>query len=332
MLRISVSAALCILICASLLSSCVRFECSDSDPACNDLTAALQAWWLASEGRLVAALGKAGTPNAGELWLKEPGGNWELVQSAPQLFRDVAYLNGQYLAVTQQNIYRSLDARNWQILSPLDEFRGLAFGNGVFLATSTAGPCPYYSSDGINWTLSVCGLSDKYVAAFDGAKLMAMGWLDPIYSADGINWNTSSGACNADQTESMAAAAGRFVGVGSTGTVCYSSDGGANATGYTHALLLNDIAYHPLTARFYASALAGANGGIRSSPDGTAGSWSGDLSGGSADFYSIRAVRGALYAGGPDGTIFVSIDGAHWNGYPGPTRPGFVTYAVIGPP
>lgn len=317
-----------------LASLCRPFECTETDPGCSFTALTIPALLNAlREPTLLVALGKTSPPMAGEVWIKEPGKDWQKTLTTSTFVRDLGYASGAFYAVAAGKIHRSADGRNWQLVSNAAEFRSFAAGAGRLIVSASSGFCPYYSIDGISWTLSGCGSSDKMVAAFNGVNFMVAGDGDPIYSNDGLTWNNSGGSCAGDAARAISVGgAGRFVAVSPTGTVCTSSDAGVSAVGYTHALQLEDIIYHPNSGRFYAVGANTANGGIRSSLDGSAGSWSANQFGGGVDLFSVRVVTGALYAGGANGSIFRSGDGTSWNSIGGPPVANLQTYAVIAAP
>lgn len=313
---------------------CRPFECANTDAACNFDAAALTGYLLGlQEPTLIVALGAPSPPLSGEMWRRAPGQPWQRTLTTATYFRDVGYAAGAFYAVAGGEIHRSTDGSNWQLVSNAAEFRAFAVGAGRHVVSVSSGFCPYTSVDGITWVLSVCGASDKMVVVYNGANFIVAGDGAPIYSADGLSWNNSGGSCTGDVARAAAAgAAGRFVAVGPTGTVCTSSDDGVTGVGYTHALQFEDIIYHPNSGRFYAVGANTANGGIRSSPDGSAGSWSGNLFTGGVDLYSIRVTAGALYAGGQNGTIYRSVDGVVWSDIGGPGTANLRTYAVLAAP
>lgn len=80
---------------------------------------------------------------------------------------------------------------NWQAASPAAFFRGLAFGNGLFVGVSSVF---YYSSDGISWTIGSY-LGSEYVT-FGNGKFVAVGYANVSgvptsfihTSLDGVTW------------------------------------------------------------------------------------------------------------------------------------------------
>ncbi|MCL2094110.1 MAG: hypothetical protein FWH12_07945 [Treponema sp.] len=196
--------------------------------------------------------------------------------------------------------------------------RGIAYGGGRFVAVSDGGRMAY-SENGTSWTgipseearfsaANIQGIaygSNKFVAVGAGGRM--------AYSTDGTSWTviergTGTGPnpptpgdsqFGTNQINGIAYGNGRFVAVGASGRMAYSSDG-INWTG-----------------------IAGGTG-TGASPTVPGASGFGENS-----IYGVAYGGGRFVAGGQNGRMAYSTDGINWTGIAGgegtgasPTVPG----------
>lgn len=168
------------------------------------------------------------------------------------------------------------DITAWQASSPTQGFRGMAFGNGLFVGASST---IAYSSDGITWTSAGSFFPLEYVA-FGNGLFVAVGYatvgVTPTSfirtSPDGINW-----------------------------TVRTPSE----------AMWFQAISYG--NGLFVAVARFGTNR-IMTSPDGI--TWTSRTTSINPTFTGVAYGNGiwvAVSLGSPGGTTFTSYDGINWD-------------------
>jgi hypothetical protein len=122
------------------------------------------------------------------------------------------------------------DITDWQPASPSAGFRGMAFGNGLFVGTFSL---IYYSTDGITWNTVPTGFSVEYVT-FGNGLFVAVGYANVsgvltsfiATSSNGINW-TARTPSEAMWFQDIAFGNGLFVAVARAGTnrIMTSPDG-----------------------------------------------------------------------------------------------------------
>ena len=132
---------------------------------------------------------------------------------------------------------------NWTEISGIEEnnWRGICYGNGKFVATALDGTNRVtYSTDGINWTAASASEQHYwYSVAYGNGKFVSVGTISGtsndvdrvMYSTDGINWTTANATYNHNWS-SVCYGNGYFVAVaqddGGTNTnkrIMYSTDG-----------------------------------------------------------------------------------------------------------
>jgi hypothetical protein len=122
------------------------------------------------------------------------------------------------------------DITDWQAATPAQGFRGMAFGNGLFVGASST---IAYSSDGITWTSAGSFFPLEYVA-FGNGLFVAVGYADVAgvptsfirTSPDGINWTVRTPS-EAMWFQAISYGNGLFVAVARFGTnrIMTSPDG-----------------------------------------------------------------------------------------------------------
>lgn len=120
------------------------------------------------------------------------------VSSSNRRWSWIAFGNGIYVATTDNSQYYaySTDGINWTEVSSDFSLRSVTFGNNIFVMT-TVGKTRY-STDGINWTQGTISSSGKEVKFVNDRFIL---WDNShwnastiYYSLDGINWTTLSSA------------------------------------------------------------------------------------------------------------------------------------------
>ena len=116
-----------------------------------------------------------------------------------------------------------------QRTTPSSEWRGIAYGNGLFIAVSSTGTNRVMkSTDGVNWTQIAVVANGWHSVAFGNGLFVAVAYSGinrVMYSADGTTWTTI--AVEANEWRSITFGNGVFIAVASTGTnrVMRSTDG-----------------------------------------------------------------------------------------------------------
>ena len=150
--------------------------------------------------------------------------------------RCVTYGNGKFVVVCNDaKIFFSTDGITWKKATvpstTSDHFSSVAYGNGMFVATSANGSKVCYSTDGENWnetTLSVT-LTSSVVGYGNGKFVLLSNRNCAFYSTDGITWTETTIVNSATGWNSITYGDGKFVAIAknsSGGTkAAYSTDG-----------------------------------------------------------------------------------------------------------
>ena len=227
-------------------------------------------------------------------------------------------------------------------------WRSIAYGNGIYVVVGIDGYTAY-STDGENWTRKAVGANSWYAIAFGNGKFVAVGKSRTITTTtDGKTWTTVKqvGTSNVGNWLAIVYGDGKFITSSSNGYGAISIDG-VNwtnmqiATDYTWSL--STIAYG--NGRFIASGMSntyistdgetwvkcanhvGCNAmtygaGRFVSVHIESGAYSTDngetwikvpITDGSYNWLGITYANGLFVAGGQNGYITTSIDGATWS-------------------
>lgn len=81
------------------------------------------------------------------------GDSWtEGTMPANAKWQSIAYGNGKFIAIATSLAAISTDGINWSVIeSNISGMKNIAFGNGMFVITPSAGTTGYFSPDGITW-------------------------------------------------------------------------------------------------------------------------------------------------------------------------------------
>ncbi len=141
--------------------------------------------------------------------------------------------NETYATVgTRGSIFSSPDGKTWtdrSLRANLDDFYGICFGNGRFVAVGIRGISAksyiYTSSDAIHWTISLEHDELLWSIAFGGGLFISTGDHGAIVtSSNGLEWARRNSGTQA-KLSSVAWGENRYVIVGDSGTVLESRDG-----------------------------------------------------------------------------------------------------------
>jgi len=268
-------------------------------------------WACASESDIVAGQCTAG----GQTWASQTG----VEQS---FWSDVAYGNGQFVAVATQDTNRimtSPDGISWtpRVAPAQNQWLSITYGGGQFVAVANqfSGATTdriMTSPDGINWSAhtaidgnwsSITYGGGAYVAvAINGANLV-------MRSTDGINWTTQTPAAGS-YWRGVSYGNGQFVAVGANSIM--TSPDGITWTAQTSPESNNwaDITYGG--GRFVATAFSGTNRTMTST-DGI--NWTANPASENNAWYNVTYGNGTFIAVSFSGSnqVMTSEDGVNWS-------------------
>jgi hypothetical protein len=192
------------------------------------------------------------------------GATWDINSHPGQkyLVRHIVYGNGMFVAGEDFSRYRDTYAyystdngKTWQTgdvggifyVRHYDSIRGMAFGNGTFVAVGGDSYKPsifsdqaraMYSKDGKKWTRTELGLGNAInrAVAYGGGTFVAMnGEGKSAYSTDGVKWTAATPSPVLDPGDGEIGIAydadnKRFVAVADNGSAAYSDDNGKTWT------------------------------------------------------------------------------------------------------
>ncbi len=229
--------------------------------------------WLygvgAGNGQFVAvgAYGTSLTAGIGALASVQPAMPWLAVSSPTVDDLYSVVFNGQLYVVVAEFADSSLVSTNsvdWAAAgSGLSDYsRGVAWGNGVFVAIDIAGDI-FTSIDGRNWTQQASTQADTRAVTFGGGMFVAVADSGEVFtSSNGISWSPHNTGLIGN-LRAIVYANGQFVVVADDGTIA-SSTNGANWT----------LHNSPTTASLYGITYGnkqylavGSSGAIITSPD-----------------------------------------------------------------
>jgi hypothetical protein len=222
---------------------------------------------------------------------------------------------------------------NWEMRNspvPVSLFFGLTYGNGTFVAVGTFYEgAPHYtwrpvvltSSNGNFWSSQSFPTNAPRSVAYGNGRFVSVGGLaGPSHiatSAGGVTWTLINPPANALFLEAVSFVNGRFVAVGSNGTV-FTSENGIDWTErhYVHAEYLNGVAYgngafvavgwayDNFTRNNHRLTVYSRNGGI---------TWYGSRSfTANLTFNAVTFTNGVFLAVGDGGITALSTNGTSW--------------------
>jgi hypothetical protein len=161
------------------------------------------------------ANGGLGTSTDGITWTARTSGSTNDIL-------DIGYFNNQYVFVGYNNIRTSPDGTTWTSRTHpfgANSINSIAFGNGVYVATSTLGRIAS-STDAITWTLRTSNSTQdlKSITFGNGIFAVCGGGASILTSTDGINWSDGNSSVSSTITlNAIAFGNNTFTAVGSTG-------------------------------------------------------------------------------------------------------------------
>jgi len=185
---------------------------------------------LTGMGLFFICLSTFGAPLDNWYWRNPlPNGN---PQTGPQTLYGVVFAGGKFVAVGASGVVAiSSDSTNWtqSATATTNTLNGIIFANGQFVAVGNGGVVET-SPDGTNWSLMNSGTTNSLAAvAYANGKYVAAGGNVVIKSSNGVNWSSAvsglSGATGlAGGSAGFVAVAGGHVS-GSSNQVFFSSNG-----------------------------------------------------------------------------------------------------------
>ena len=158
--------------------------------------------------------------NDGWLYISYDAINYTKVYEPNIQITSVAYLNGVYIAVANNYIFKSTDGKNWTNLNLGYGGVDVVTGNDMFIIAESDGNV-YKSTDGTNWTHYSTGETEFYQIKFCKDKFYMNG-SGLAVSTDGENWTYTGG--DSSRCFVYSSALGIYVKVDSYHTY-YSTDG-----------------------------------------------------------------------------------------------------------
>lgn len=312
--------------------------------------------------------------DAGHIWTSPTalGATWAPQTSgAFEWFFDVLYGGGKYLAVGGK-ILSSTDAITWNIAHGATgwDIWEIAYGNGVYVATTLHTANIIISPNGVRWKQPnyPVGLGSITGMAYGPKNRRFVGTLSDgrlIYSDDaGASWNvhafTASGGLSGIEYLHD-----RFIGFGYGGRIIVSVDGESwseVSTGSSNSLQAAAYGNNtyvvvgsgadvytssdgalwtphstPATSELYGVAYGNGKflavdfyGDVMTSLDGI--DWTPGTNIGSGYFYTVRFYNGLFLAMGQTyGYIYTSVEGTSWNSIKTPSNTSLFTACIRGP-
>jgi len=239
---------------------------------------------------------------------------------------------GQFFAVSSQgDVLRSDDARVW---TPSGnrlpaQLRGIAHGDGMFVAVSEGGPLALYtSSDGSRWSgvaLDPPNVRLASTAHGNGVFVVAATTGEIFYSTDALRWTQTPSPVRVE-LGGVTHGSGRFVAVSVQGEIITSADGvqwtlQRNVSGRLRAVTFG-------TGGFVAVGDDSDGGSIWTSPDGL--TWTQGQPGAIPSLSAATFGNGKYLVAGAQGALLLSDDGVLWQARTAGIHPGFLAACAAG--
>lgn len=249
-----------------------------------------------ADGGLVFASTKAG------VFTSTNASSWPAAPILPSGFMDIAYGNGVFCAVGNQNLATSTDGQNWTLrtLGTTASLRSVAFGNGTFVAVGDSSMA-WLSDNGANWRAVPAAQlpSNAYRIVFQNGTFRTVGGGGQIASSvDGSTWTREPISATVPLWD-VAFGNGLWVAVGGTGTILHWRGGPwlNNSTRFATNTYLG------LAFAGNSFVMVGDGTLIWTSSDGA--NWVGRNALGNLRLASACFANGRFLVGGPDG-LFTS--------------------------
>lgn len=270
----------------------------------------------------------------GNVFISLDGNNWSSVSMGATLTcYAVMYAAGQFIGIgySSRTTVTSPDGTNWTVnttaLPSSTSWVGIAYGNGMFVATS-ATTIAASSPDGVTWTTRTM-VSNGYSVTFGNGRFLAVTNASAVIrSMDGITWTSQSVSTGAGSvsvgSKALIYANGTFVSCGANGGaisvlpvqnfVWRSASASGGGTNYGSAAYGNSM---------FVAMLAASSATAYSSPNGT--SWTARALPGST-IWRVAFGANMFVAVGSSGSVASSPDGITWTTRTMPA--GVIYYAV----
>jgi hypothetical protein len=246
------------------------------------------------------------TSSDGVNWTNQP--QVPPVQTGPiNTLTSIAFGNGVYLATSASSVILSSDDLSYTNVSESPGLSAVTFSSGTFTGVGPDGAI-YQSSDGVSWLLRNSTTSQNLNAvASGGGAMVAVGANGAIQTATtGTVWtNRTSGTSLA--LEGVAHSNDLYVAVGQEGTVLTSPDA-INWTAQFSGVLSNLTSVTAGSAGFVA---VGSGGVILLSQDGI--TWTSENSGTTNLLNAVCFGNGYYLAVGDGEVVLTSADGQTWS-------------------
>ena len=217
------------------------------------------------------------------------------------------------------------DGSNWTLRTSVstgasadNNWRGITYGNGIFVAVATDGVDRRVmtSPDGINWTARSTPTQAWRSVTFGNGTFVAVGSsgtnVRVMTSTDGITWTTRTSAAN-NAWMSVTFGNNLFVAVANSGLgnrVMTSTDG-ITWTARTSAADLSWVSVTYGNGQFVALAdNTGGNAGVMTSPDGI--NWTNQTITQTSSTWNAVTYGGSTFVAVGNSVVMTSTDGATW--------------------
>lgn len=244
----------------------------------------------------------------------------------------MAAVDGAFHAVTDWGqVLRSSDGRSWETVAELAAgFRGIAHGNGRFVAASDTGAKALYTSpDGRNWTAADDGGTFprmSSVAYGNGVFVASGSYGEVLRSEGGQSWQLLRTPVTVELT-GVAYGAGRFMAVSIQGHVITSTDGLTWTEVRSDMGRMSGITYG--TQGFVAVGGWGTGAGfLWTSPSGL--DWTQRSDSATPSLIAVGHGSGRYVASGHNGAVLLSDDGLSWQRRSIGVFPNLYAVAILG--
>ena len=127
------------------------------------------------------------------IWLIVCHGSIQRVVADTDVFNDVAYSDGIYMAAGKSGlIVNSHDAITWETVysGGSEDLNGIASNGKTWIAVGGGG-CMYLSQNGADWELQVSGLVESLLDVLWTGEFFVVNYTgdNALTSVDGTNWN-----------------------------------------------------------------------------------------------------------------------------------------------
>lgn len=208
--------------------------------------------------------------------------------------------------------------------------RGVAYGNGTFVAVGDSGAIRT-SSNGTTWASITSGSVNLNAVIYDGVQFVAVGVVGTVLTSDtGATWTTRTALAGAPVVRGLALVAGGYVAVGDNGAL-YTSDGKYNGgtaptwTSRNSNTTASLLSVAPNTAVTPTIVVVGRGGVIRVGSAADLATWATTASPAANDLNGVT-FGGGKFVVAANGPYYTSTDGIAWTG---PLQPAPISYSGL---